>query len=184
MMKRLPYGIYFSALLDKEISTENIDTPFPLLPPPLLSIIFFDTRIFVKHRMAPLRWFLVLWDNTFSIKNCDIPLLGKKFFDTRFFSGTQKGSSTKWFGTVRPKNIDRKSCFPSPSYAWNFWIIKLFSYTEGFPFNVFRYSEKKNFRKKFVISPSYLWNFTISFFWNTEELPHDVFRYCEITIFL
>ena len=32
MMKRLPYGISFSALLDKEISTENIDTPFTFLP--------------------------------------------------------------------------------------------------------------------------------------------------------
>ena len=39
----------------KKIPTENRDTP-----PPLLSIKFFDTRSFLKHRRVPLRKVWVL----------------------------------------------------------------------------------------------------------------------------
>ena len=55
------------------------------LPLPLLSIKFFDTINFVKHRRVPLRRFSVLWDNKFSIENRDSPLVGIKYFDTRNF---------------------------------------------------------------------------------------------------
>ena len=60
----------FSVLRDKEFSTKNCDSPF-LLPPPLLSQIFFDTRNSVKHRRVPLRSSSALWDKNFSTENCD-----------------------------------------------------------------------------------------------------------------
>ena len=81
---------------EKKFLTENRDTT----PPPVSSINFFDSTNFVKKRRVPLRSFLVLWDNKFSMENRDIPLLGIKFFATRN-SQTQSGSSTKFFGTVR-----------------------------------------------------------------------------------
>ena len=70
-----------SALKDKKISKENLDSS----PPPLLSINFFDTGNFVKQRRDPLRSFSALWDNKVSIENRYIPLLGIKFLDTRNF---------------------------------------------------------------------------------------------------
>ena len=61
--------------------TKNFDgKSWYSLPPPLLSIKFFDTRNFAKHRRVPLRSFSVLWDNKFSIEIRDIPLLGINFF--------------------------------------------------------------------------------------------------------
>ena len=38
---------------------------------PLLSLTFFDTRIFLKHRRVPLRNFSALWDKIFSTENRD-----------------------------------------------------------------------------------------------------------------
>ena len=55
---------FFSALWDKNISTENRAIT-------LWSIKFFDTRNFLKHRRVPLRSFLVLWDKTILTKSCD-----------------------------------------------------------------------------------------------------------------
>ena len=66
--RRVPLQI-FSALWDKNFSTENCDAPFLL--PPLLSINFFDTGNFVQHRRVPLRSFSVLWDKTILTENRD-----------------------------------------------------------------------------------------------------------------
>ena len=101
----------FSALWDEKFLTENRDTPS--LHHPFLSIIFFDTRSFVKHRRVPLRSFSVPWDNKFSIENRDISLIGIKFFDT-WNNETLKGSPTIFFGTVRQKIFDRKSWYSLP----------------------------------------------------------------------
>ena len=115
---------------------------------------FYDSIFFETQNGSP-RCFLVLWDHNFSIENRDIPLLGIKFFDTRNFLKHRKvhlrNDSVLW-----DQKNDRKLCYPSPFYAWTFWILKLFWNTEGFPFSVFRYCETENFRQKNVISPSYL----------------------------
>ena len=76
----------FSALWDKKFPTKNIDTPSPH-PPSLLSINFFDTRTFVKHRRVPIRSSSVLWDkNNFDRKSWyPPPLLSLTFFGTRNF---------------------------------------------------------------------------------------------------
>ena len=130
----------FSVLWDKNFDMKSW---YSLPPsPPLLSMKFFDTRNLVKHRRSPLRNFSVLWDNRFSIENRDIPLLGIKFFDTWNFltqgflyemirywdktSETQKGSSTKFIGTVRQQFFYRKSWY-SPL------IHKIFRYQNFLP---------------------------------------------------
>ena len=72
----------FSALWDKNFSTENLDTP------PLLTIhkhFCYQKFSETQHRRVPLRNFSALWDNKFSMENRDVPLLGIKFFDTRNF---------------------------------------------------------------------------------------------------
>ena len=80
----------FSALRDNKFLTENRDTPS--LPPPLLSLCFFDTRNFVKHRGLP---HLVFWcceKTGFRRKIlilCPPPPLINKLFRYRKFSQTQ-----------------------------------------------------------------------------------------------
>ena len=72
-------------------------------PPLLLSIKIFDTRRFLKHRRVPLRNFWTLWDKKLLAQKNDISFLFVNFFDTCFFSETQKGCPTKVFGFVRQK---------------------------------------------------------------------------------
>ena len=72
-------------------------------PPLLLSIKIFDTRRFLKHRRVPLRNFWTLWDKKLLAQKNDISFLFVNFFDTWFFSETQKGCPTKVFGFVRQK---------------------------------------------------------------------------------
>ena len=70
----------FSALWDKKILTENRD-------PPLLSIKFFDTRNFLKHRSEGFLYEIFRHCETkkFWQKIVIPPLLSIKFFDTRNF---------------------------------------------------------------------------------------------------
>ena len=65
----------------------------------------FDTREFLKHKIVPLRKDSVLRDPTILRKRRDTrpSLLSLKYFDTTIFFGTKRGSSTKFFGTVRQK---------------------------------------------------------------------------------
>ena len=72
-----------------------------------------------------------------------------------FWNTAQKGSSTKCFGTVRQKIFDRKSWY-SPLLSINFLATGNFlkHSTEGFPYEIFRHCETKNFRQKIVILPS------------------------------
>ena len=175
--------------------------------PPLLSMKFFDTRNFVKHRRSPLRSFSVLWDNRFSIENRDIPLLGIKFFDTWNFltqgflyemirywdktSETQKGSSTKFFGTVRQQFFYRKSWY-SPL------IHKIFRYQNFLPTKFFGTLEQQIFYRKSWYSPLIhkifrYQNFLPTKFFGTLEqqifygkswyslLKHKIFRYVKLS---
>ena len=74
----------FSALWDRHFFDGK--SWYSLLPSPLLSISFFDTRNFLKQRRVPLRSiFGTVGQQYFFIENRDIPLLGIKFFDTRNF---------------------------------------------------------------------------------------------------
>ena len=78
--------------------------------PLLLSIKLFDTQCFLKYIRVPLRNFWTLWDKKLLAQENDMPFLCVHFFDTRFFSETQKCCPTNFFGTVRQtleKNCDK-----------------------------------------------------------------------------
>ena len=61
-----------------------------MMPPPLLCIKIFDTKIFLKHRRGLLRSFSVLWDKKISTGNLDTsPPLIYKLFRYQKFSETQ-----------------------------------------------------------------------------------------------
>ena len=115
--------------------------------PLLLSITFFDTRSFLKHRRVPLRNVWTLWDKKSFAQKIDIPFLSVRFFDTRFLFETQKGSLSDIFGTVRQKLWQKivlqiplllSITFSIPEFFWN---------TEGLPYVFFRYCETKILKK-------------------------------------
>ena len=110
----------FWTLWDKKLIAENSDIPF-------LCVNFFHTRLFLKHRRILLRIFLVLWDKKLT-KTCETTplLLSIKIFDTRNFSETQKGSSTKCFGTVRQNSFYGKSWHPPPLLSLTFFDTRRF----------------------------------------------------------
>ena len=135
----------------KNFSTENLDTP----PPLLLSKFFRDQKL-VKHWKIPLRNFSALWDKKISIENLESPpppsypstfSLPEDFWNT-----AQKGSPTKFIGTVRQKTFDGKTWYPLVCIKFfdtpNF--LKLWRYAH----EIFQHCETKNFRRKNVIPPS------------------------------
>ena len=95
------------------ITTENRDTA----PLPLLCMISFDTRTFLKPGRVFLRNFSVLWDQTISTKNHDThPLYYPSHFSTPEISETLKGFPTKvsalWDKKFSCENLDAP--YPPP----------------------------------------------------------------------
>ena len=131
-----------------------------VIAPPLLCLLcmkIFDTRIFLKPARVLLRNFLVLWEKKIfdgKIVIPPTPLIHKNFRYQKV-SETQKGSSTKCFGTVRQKIFDKKSLYPPSSYPWKFSIPEILGDTEGFFYEIFRYCETKNYSTKNRDTPSY-----------------------------
>ena len=86
--ERLPHEVFWHC------ETKIFRRKTVMLPPstPLLSIKFFDTRNFPKHRKVVLRNVLILWDRTISTENSDTRprLLSPAFFDTRYFLKQRK----------------------------------------------------------------------------------------------
>ena len=80
------------------------------MPPPFLSMKFFDTRRFLKHRRVALRCFLFLWEKKISKQNRDTPLLCMSFFDIPNFFDTLKGFPQNvlatWDRIFSPENIN------------------------------------------------------------------------------
>ena len=121
-------------------------------PPPLLSIHFFDTRNFVKHRRDPLRSFSVPWDKKFSTKPWCQPLLCMKIFDTTIFLKHRKGLlrsfSVLWDKNISTENLDTTPPLLSINFFANGNFLR--HSTEGFLYEIFRYCETKKFRHKIV----------------------------------
>ena len=128
----------FLVLWDIKFSIKHWDIPF-------LRIKTFDTRNFVKHRWVPSRSFLVLWDYKLFLEIRDVPVLGIKIFDIQTFSETMKGSSTKWFGTVRQNNSQEKMLYLPFLFSLTFFDIKNFLNPEWLPYHVFRPNATKEF---------------------------------------
>ena len=108
-----------------------------ILPCPLH--IFFRCQNFLKHRRVPLRNFSVLWVNIFRQKIVAIPLLSHKLYGI-------------WSFVSETDILGRKSCYP-PSFSKKFSKPENLWNKEVFPYEIFRYRETKQFRRKIVIPP-------------------------------
>ena len=87
----------------------------PTSPPPLSCMTFFDTWISLKYRRFPCEDFR--YCETKSIRQkIEIPPPPLSFIYKIFwyqkFSETEKGSPTKFFGTIRQKKFDEKWWYP------------------------------------------------------------------------
>ena len=89
-----------------------------------------------------------------------------QFFQTRNFL-KHKRPPTNFFGTVRQRSFERKSWYPPPSQE--IFDDGIFLKTEGVPYEVFRYSEKINFRQN-RDTPSYAIFLFQNFFWKKGPL--------------
>ena len=87
----------------KTISTQNRDSP------PLLTLNFFDIRIFVKQEGFPHENFRHCATKSFRPKNVNHALSYPQQFLFPEINQKLKASPTKVFGTVRKKFFDRKS---------------------------------------------------------------------------
>ena len=99
--RRVPLRNFWT-LWDKKLIAVNSDIPF-------LCVNFFDTRLFLKHRRVPLRKVLVMWDKNFEKLSWYTPTsLIKKILRNQKVSETPKCIPTKFFGTQRQKNDNKK----------------------------------------------------------------------------
>ena len=127
-------------LWDKTFLTENHDT----------SPLFYPLHFFISENLRitesfQLRSFSVLWDNKFSIKNRDIPLLGMNFFNTRNILI----HSRVFYEVIRcceAKQFGREHMMPAHSFNPNiFRYQKICKSQKVSTFEVFWYCETTNF---------------------------------------
>ena len=106
---------FFSVLWDKNFSIEISDMPF-------LCTRFFDTRIFLKQKVSPTKFFGRVRKKTFDWnRDCNsFSHLFINFFDTSFFSETQKVSRAIFFDIVRRQVFDGNLWFPLFLLSLNF----------------------------------------------------------------
>ena len=114
-----------------------------------------------------------------------IHFLFPNIFPKRKFSETQKGSSTKCFGTVRWNHFDAQSWRPPPFLSLLFFDFKKILNTERFLYEKFRYYEIKKVDGDSWCAPTFfsLTFFDIKNFWNTERFIYEMFGYCETKTF-
>ena len=135
----------FSVLWDKKISTENRDIT-------LWSIKFFDTRNLWHTEGFPQENFRHCDTKIFYKKSWYSPLK-HKVFRNRKFSETQhrmvplRNFSELWDNKFSIENRD------IPLWCIKFFDTRKLWHTEGFPYEIFRHCETKNFRQKIVILP-------------------------------
>ena len=154
----------FSALWDIKISSEKRDKP------PLIHKFFSIPENFRKTEGFFYKAFRSgLVRQKFSTKPwCPSPSYAWKFSIKEFF-WTTKVFSNELFGYTETENRDttpliHKIFFFLPEIFWNS--------TEGFPYEIFRHCETKNFRRKILIPPPLLSIIFFSlpdFFWNTDQ---------------
>ena len=159
---------------------KNIKRKILILPPSPspLSIKFFATRNFVKHRRVPLRDFSALWDKTFSMEILDIPpLLCINFFatenflkhSTEGFCETEKSFPTQFFGTVRQQIFYWKSWY-SPLRHKTFRYSILSETQKGSSAKWFGTVRQNNFDRKSWYPPPL---FSLTFFDTRNFLKHS-----------
>ena len=144
---------------------------------PLLCIIFFDTRIFLKHWRNAHENFRHFETEYFWRKNVIPPIIYKVFRLPQTFWNIEV-MPTNFFGTVRPKNFRRRN------------LILIFSSGNTFRNQKFSQKQQDSFTKR-----SALWDKLFSTengdtlvcikFFDTRYFPkhwgnaHEFFRHCE-----
>ena len=130
---------------DKKFSTENLDTPPPLLSINTFSLpdIFWNT----DQKGSSTKFFGTVRQQIFDRKSWYFPLRHKTFRYPRP-SETQKGFSTKWFGTVRQNNFDGKSRCSSHVLYLTFLPPRILRNTERFLYEILWHCERKVFDRK------------------------------------
>ena len=123
--------------------------------PTFFSLTFFDMKNFINTERFIYRIFWVLWDKIFQRKIVKpFPLLCMKNFGCKT-SETQKGSPTKFFGTVSQKNW-RESWCPPPLFTSTFFKIKNFLKHRRVPLRNVSLLGNKHFRSTVVIPRPFL----------------------------
>ena len=112
-----------------------------VIPPPFSCMKSVDTRIFLKPGRVPLRNVSVMWDQTISTEDRDTrPLLCIKIFETAIFLKHRR-VPLRIFSALWDKK------FPTEDRDINLFCIKFFDTL----YQIFWYSETKQFRRKIVI---------------------------------
>ena len=124
-------------------------------------------------------------NKNFSTENRNTPLLllCMKFFDIRNFL-KHKGSSRKWFGTVRQNNFEGKLWYPPPLIFLTFFVNWIFLKQRGSLTKFFGTLRQKIFdgNSWYYLPPSSpLINETFWYlkFSETQGFSYEVFRYWE-----
>ena len=110
----------------KQLRLKNVNQP------PLLSLTFFDTRIWWNSKGFPYEIFSALRQDTFDPKWWyPPPVLSINFFATgNFLKHSTEGFPTIFFGTVRQKNLRRKTLdTPLPPLFHKLFRYRKFSET-------------------------------------------------------
>ena len=137
---------------------------------PHLSIIFFDTRIFLKHWRFTPRCFSILWDINFSTESCHAVFpLSLKFFDTTIFLKHRR-VALRNFSVLWDKNFDKKKWYTHSSFIQkNFWYPKFSETKEGSPTKLFSTVRQRLWQKVVIHPPRLL---SITFFDTRNFLKH------------
>ena len=122
---------FSKALWDEKLSTKKRDTPI------LCMKFIWYTKNFETTKCSPMFFFTIVRQKFLTEPWCPPPLHGN--FGTRYFFETQNGSLTIFLGTVKQKQVDRKSWCRFPfSSSHNFISIpESFWNDEWFPNEVF-----------------------------------------------
>ena len=166
-MERFSYE-FFSALWGKNFERKIV------IPP--LQRVFSIPEVFRYTKLFQ-QFFPVLCDNNFSIQSRDIPLLGRKFFDTRNILKHRRAPLRNFSAVWDKKRQNRDT----PIIQKKFDTITFLKY-RGPPRKIFGSVGRKNYRRKNVIPhpPPVHKTFSIpKIFWNTEGFHYEVFRSCE-----
>ena len=114
----------------------------------VLSMMFSDTKKFLKHWMFVLRkCFVTMRHNNSEVLLHSLPLFHPKIVSILECLWNPEGYSTKGFATVGRQIV----ILPSPFYPQSLSILDGFWTTDGFPYETLRDCETKQFRRKTVI---------------------------------
>ena len=143
--------------------TKNPDTPTPLMHEKFLNQIFSETM------KASLRNVSIQRDKKFLGQSWCPPTFFSLTFFQKIISETQKGSSTKCFGTVRWNHFDAQSWRPPPFLSLFFFDFKKIWNTERSLYEKFRYHEIKKVDGESWCVPTF---FSLTFFDIKKFLKH------------